>query len=157
KRPADAMAALARLRHPGAHLAIAGDGPLLDDLRRLAVALGIQDRVHLLGHRDDVPTLARGSAAVLLLSSQEGLPRSLMEAMSLEVPVIGTDIRGTRELLSGGCGILVPVGDVQAAAAAMDRILADPAEARARGRRGRSIIASNYSLGCILEMHDALY
>jgi glycosyltransferase involved in cell wall biosynthesis len=157
KRHADALAALAGLRHAGAHLAIAGDGPLVDQLRRLAVRLGIQDRVHLLGQREDVPTLARGSAAVLLLSSQEGLPRSVMEAMSLEVPVIGTDVRGTRDLLSSGCGVMVPVGDIRAASGAMHQILADPEKARAMGRRGRSVIATGYSLDQVLAMHDALY
>jgi glycosyltransferase involved in cell wall biosynthesis len=157
KRHADALAALAGLRHPGAHLAIAGDGPLLEELRQLAVRLGIRERVHLLGHRGDVPALARAATAVLLLSTQEGLPRSVMEAMSLEVPVIGTDIRGTRDLLAGRCGIVVPVGDIGATSEAMYRILADPDEARAMGRRGRSIIASGYSLDRILGMHDRLY
>lgn len=57
-------------------------------------------------------------------------------AISLEVPVIGSDIRRTRELLEDGCGLLVPTGDAPRLREAMMHVLNDPEEARAMGRRG---------------------
>lgn len=156
KRHQDVLHAFARLGRPEAHLALAGDGPLEPTMQQLARTLGIQDRVHFLGFRRDIPTLIRASSAVLLSSRQEGLPRSIMEALCLEVPCIGSDIRGTRDLLADGCGILVPVGDVEGWARAMARIIDDPAEAKAMGRQGR-IRMNDYDLRHIVRMHEELY
>jgi glycosyltransferase involved in cell wall biosynthesis len=80
-----------------------------------------------------------------------------MESLALEVPVIGTDIRGTRELLDDGCGILVPVGDVQALAEAMRRMTTRTDEAAAMGRRGRRKVQGSYELRNALRQTEALY
>ena len=146
KRHRDALAAFARLGRPDVWLALAGTGPLVDEMKRRAAELGVADRVRFLGVRRDIPALVRASVAVLLPSEREGLPRSAMESMSLGVPVIGSRIRGTADLLEGGCGLLVPVGDSAALADALARILDHPEEAREMARRGREWVAS-YHLG----------
>ncbi len=156
KRNEDILRAFARLAHSEAHLAFAGEGPLLEEMQHLASKLGIQHQVHFLGFRQDVPVLIRASVATLLSSSQEGLPRSVMESMSLEIPVIGTEIRGTRDLLEGGYGILVKVGDVEGLTQAMAWVLDHPKEAQATGRRGRERI-THYELQLILKLHETLY
>jgi glycosyltransferase involved in cell wall biosynthesis len=156
KRNEDILRAFARLAHSEAHLAFAGEGPLLEEMQHLASKLGIQHQVHFLGFRQDVPVLIRASVATLLSSSQEGLPRSVMESMSLEIPVIGTEIRGTRDLLEGGYGILVKVGDVEGLTQAMAWVLDHPKEAQAMGRRGRERI-THYELQLILKLHETLY
>lgn len=157
KHHADALRAFARLSRADAHLALAGEGSLLEPMRALAADLNVADRMHFLGYRRDIPALVRAATALLLVSEQEGLPVSVMEALSLETPVIGTDIRGTRELLAGGCGLVVPVGGVEALANAMERILRDPEEARTMGRRGRAKVKERYDLDSIIKMHEALY
>jgi len=156
KRNEDILRAFARLAYSEAHLAFAGEGPLLEEMQHLASKLGIQHQVHFLGFRQDVPVLIRASVATLLSSSQEGLPRSVMESMSLEIPVIGTEIRGTRDLLEGGYGILVKVGDVEGLTQAMAWVLDHPKEAQAMGRRGRERI-THYELQLILKLHETLY
>lgn len=156
KRHRDALAAFARLDRPDTRLAFAGTGPLVDEMKRRAAELGVADRVHFLGVRRDIPALVRASVAVLLPSEQEGLPRSAMESMSLGVPVVGSRIRGTADLLEGGGGVLVPVGDVAALTDALARILDHPEEAREMGRHGRERVAS-YHLKTIITLHDALY
>jgi glycosyltransferase involved in cell wall biosynthesis len=90
KRHEDLIRAFARMTDARSHLLLAGNGPLVPKMRELATTLGLGKRVHFLGFRDDIPTLMRASRAVLLVSAQEGLPRSVMEALCLEVPVIGT-------------------------------------------------------------------
>jgi glycosyltransferase involved in cell wall biosynthesis len=156
KRHRDALAAFARLDRPDARLAFAGTGPLVDEMKRRAAELGVADRVHFLGVRRDIPALVRASVAVLLPSQQEGLPRSAMESMSLGVPVVGSRIRGTADLLEGGGGVLVPVGDLTTLTDALARILDHPEEAREMGRRGRERVAS-YHLDTIIALHEALY
>jgi glycosyltransferase involved in cell wall biosynthesis len=156
KRPQDVLRAFARLARPKACLAFAGDGPLMQEMKELASQLGVQNQVHFLGYRKDIPTLMRASVATVLASEQEGLPRSIMESLCLETPVIGTDIRGIRDLLAEGCGVLIQVGDVEALACAIAHILDHPQEARMMGKRGRECM-STYDLRHIIQLHETLY
>lgn len=156
KRHDDAIRALALLGRADVHLALAGVGPTMARIRRLAATLGISERVHLLGFRRDIPALVRASAATLLVSTREGLPRSSMESLYLETPVIGSDIRGIRDLLTGDYGRLVPVGDIPAIAEAMAWILDHPIEANAMGMRGHERMG-DYALQKIIPLHEDLY
>lgn len=156
KHPQDVLKAFAKLARPDVHLAFAGDGPMLAQMQQLASDFGTKNQVHFLGHRRDVPTLMRASVATLLASEQEGLPRSVMESLSLEIPAIGTDIRGTRDLLEGGCGLLVKLGDIDGLAQAMAWVLDRPVAAREMAQRGRKSILA-YELQNILKQYEALY
>jgi glycosyltransferase involved in cell wall biosynthesis len=156
KRHSDCLHAFARCGRPDAVLAFLGDGPLEDAMRQLAASLGIADRVRFLGYRRDISKLIRLARATILPSAQEGLPRSVMESLCLEVPVIGSRIRGTSDLLDQGGGLLVPVGDVAALAAAMQRMIDHPDEARAMGERGRRGMA-DYDQRAIVRLHEELY
>jgi glycosyltransferase involved in cell wall biosynthesis len=156
KRHTDVFQAFARLDRPGTLLALAGSGPQETSLRRLAASAGIADRVRFLGERRDVPALVRASCATVLASGREGLPRSVLESLSLGVPVIGSRIRGVADLLDGGCGILVQCRDVAGITGAMAHILDHPEEARAMGRRSRERMAA-YDLRHILKLHEELY
>lgn len=156
KRHWDLLRAFARLARPQVHLALAGDGKLQAQMQQLAADLGIQNRVHFLGYRQDIQVLMRACVAILLPSEQEGLPRSIMEAMCLESPVIGSNIRGIRDLLEGGYGLLVQKGDVNALAEAMAWVLDNPEAAKRMGQRGRERMAT-YELEQIINMHEILY
>ncbi len=85
-------------------------------------------RVRFLGYRRDVPEVLRAADLFVLPSHREGMPRSVIEAMMTGLPVVATDIRGTREEVADEkTGILVPVGNAEALAAALHRLVADPA------------------------------
>lgn len=156
KRHRDLLEAFAALSRTDCHLAFAGEGPLKQEMQALAEKLGVQRCVHFLGYRRDIPALVRASLAVVLPSEREGLPRSVMESMSLEVPVIGTDIRGMRDLLADECGLLFAVGDTRQLAARIDWALDHPNELAAMGRRGRQKMA-DYDTKKIIAAHEALY
>lgn len=156
KRPADVIRALAKMEHRHAQLLIAGTGPLRGELALLAKQLSVADRVHFLGFRRDIPVLLRASKALLLASEHEGLPRSVMEAMCMETPVVGVRIRGVEDLLEDGCGFLVEKGDCDGLAHAMDHVLEEPDDARAAAARARAKMA-RYDIGMILKQHEALY
>jgi glycosyltransferase involved in cell wall biosynthesis len=155
KRHVDALRAFAAIPGPSV-LLLAGDGPLRNELQRLASDLGIAERVFFLGRRPDVPVLMKLSNTVILVSSQEGLPRCVMEAMAMGKPVIGTDIRGTRDLLAKGSGLLVPVGDITAIAAAMKELAENPALGVAMGQQGIEAV-KEYDLDNVIRLHDELY
>jgi glycosyltransferase involved in cell wall biosynthesis len=156
KHPQDVLKAFAKLARPDVHLAFAGDGPMLAQLHQLASDLDVKNQVHFLGNRRDVPTLMRASVATLLTSEQEGLPRSVMESLSLEIPAIATKIRGTQELLESGCGFLFDVGDIDGFAKAMAWMLDRPEEVREMGKRGRERMAA-CDLQQIIKLHEELY
>ena len=156
KRHQDILKALARLGRSEVHLAFAGTGPLMEQMQLLASELGIQNQVHFLGYRQDIPALIRASTATLLASEREGLPRSVMESLCLEIPVIGTQTRGIRDLLEGDCGLIVMLGDVEGLAHAMARILDRPEEAKMMGKRGRERM-KGYEVRQIIKLYDRLY
>jgi glycosyltransferase involved in cell wall biosynthesis len=156
KRLQDILKAYARLARPEICLAFAGNGVLMEQMQQLALQLNLQNQVRFLGVRRDIPTLMRAAVATLLVSEQEGLPRCVMESMSLETPVIGTNIRGTRDLLTEDCGLLVEIGDVEAITKAMAWILDHPEEARIIGKRGRERMA-DYDMKEIIRLHASLY
>jgi glycosyltransferase involved in cell wall biosynthesis len=157
KRHGDALRALARLADPKVHLAFAGIGRLMDPTQTTAAALGLGSQTHFLGYRTDIPTLIRASRATILPSSAEGVPACVRESLAMEVPAIGTDVRGTHELLEDGCGILVPSGDVQALAEAMRWMVEHPDEALGMGRKGRQKMPGRYELRHVLQQTEALY
>ncbi len=156
KRHGDALQAFARMRHREAHLVLAGEGPLSGEMTRLAEQLAILHRVHFVGFRRDVPVLLRAAAMSILPSEREGLPKSIMEALNMGLPVVGTSVRGIRDLLADGAGLLVPLGDAQRLAEAMDWILDHPVESRSMGETGRGRMHL-YERGHILKLHQDLY
>lgn len=119
------LRAFAQLERPGDRLLILGEGKERPALERLASRLGIAERLDLHGFvSDPYPFLARTSA-LALSSRREGLPNALVEALALGTPVVATDCTGgVRALLQEGrLGPLVPVGDADALAQALDRTL----------------------------------
>jgi glycosyltransferase involved in cell wall biosynthesis len=156
KRHQDLLNALAKVANPQVHLALAGEGPIQPKMAELAQQLGIAKQVHFLGYRQDIPTLIQAANAVLLVSQQEGLPRSIMEAMCLNTPVIGSNIRGTQDLLSNGCGLLVPLGDTNALAQAMSQVVEDPDSLAVMATKAQTKIAS-YDLKKILQQYSEIY
>jgi glycosyltransferase involved in cell wall biosynthesis len=158
KRHKDMLQALAQLKRPDVHLAFAGKGSAasLDEIKKLINKLGVKNQVHLLGYRRDISTLMCSSVAVLLTSKREGLPKSIMEALCLGIPVIGTAIRGTSDLLADNSGLLVNVGDITALSNAMSWVLDHVQEAKEMGERGRARMF-NYDINNILDLHEKLY
>ncbi len=110
-----------------ASLQIAGVGPNRERLVALAAELGVADDVHLLGWRDDPYSILQDSDIFVLSSTTEGFGIVLVEALACGLPVVSTDCRsGPREILEDSrSGLLVPVGDPEAMATAILRLLED--------------------------------
>ena len=151
-------AELLKVIRDDAHLLVIGDGPLRRRLQRFRYLMRIEDRVHLLGHRDDVPRLMPHFDVLWLASGYEGLPNSVMEAMSYAVPVVATDIPGNRELVEHGkTGFLVGVGERAGFARWTEKILADPQLARRLGQAGQEKVRREYPVETMIERYTRLY
>ena len=122
-------------KNPRARLLLAGEGPLREDIERQIQALGLGERVRLLGRRMDVPDMLAAVDLFAIASRWEGNPLAVMEAMSAGVPVIATRVGGVPELVSDGeTGILVAPGEPAILASAICRLLDDAARRAAMGR-----------------------
>lgn len=152
------LSAFAQL-HGGSHLAIAGAGPLKEELLRQARDLNISTRVRFLDFEPDVLRWLQAADGFVLASRWEGLPMVLLEAAACELPIAATAAPGTRELIvDGQSGFLSPVGDAGALAASMKRIQhLDPSERAAMAMRARIEIAGKFSLESALDRWESLY
>jgi glycosyltransferase involved in cell wall biosynthesis len=116
-----------------------GDGPDRGAVEAQIAALGLADRVELLGVRRDVPALLARTHLFVLASRQEGFPLATLEAMRAGLPVIASDVGGVREAVEHEqTGMLIPRGDTDRLREALQRLLLDPglrAELGAAGRR----------------------
>ncbi|MFC1465579.1 MAG: glycosyltransferase family 4 protein [Candidatus Brachytrichaceae bacterium NZ_4S206] len=156
KRHRDVIRALKLLQRKDVVLCFAGDGPTRAKMVDFVNSAGLAEQVRFLGFREDIPALLRIVTATVLPSEREGLPRSVLESLAMSVPVVGTDIRGVRDLLQEGTGILVPVGDIRRLAEALVFLADNPQEACRMGQLGRQLI-QKYSLDNVLRLHEALY
>jgi glycosyltransferase involved in cell wall biosynthesis len=135
--------ALARLQRSDAVAMLVGQdfeagGAYRRELESRAAALGVAERVVFAGYRDDVPALLAASDVFVLPSRIEGLPLTVLEAMAAGKPVVATRVGGTPEaVVDGETGLLVPPGDIDALAHALDALLGDPVGARVLGEAGR--------------------
>lgn len=110
---------------------IVGDGPQYDLCRQLIAQLDLVDCAHMLGFRADVAAVLAGMDLLLITSDHEGLPMTLLEAMSLEVPVVASAVGGIPQALGHGqCGRLVHAQQAKAYVAAVLELLADPVSRR---------------------------
>jgi glycosyltransferase involved in cell wall biosynthesis len=147
------------LANAPARVAIAGRGPLLDELKQQAHQLGIASRVMFLGVRQDVAALLSAADGFVLSSAWEGMPNVIMEALASGVPVVATRVGGVPELVENDkSGFLVPAGDSGALTQAMRRLMSLSADQRRQmGQHGRDHIAAHYSLPAMADRWIALY
>ena len=153
----DTLAAVRRLRESvgDVHAVIVGDGPDREELEREAAETG--GWAHVLGPRDDVPALLALSDLAVVPSKAEAMPMIIIEAMALEVPVVGTDVGDVRGILEeAGSGISVPVDDFEAFYGACQEVLADPSLHR-RLAEGARKSSPAYDSSVMADRYDTLF
>jgi succinoglycan biosynthesis protein ExoA len=131
---------------PTARFLIFGSGPRRAGLGRLAMQLGVADRIRFAGLVAEFPSLVRGVDLVVNPSLTEEMPNVLLEAMAAQVPVIATAVGGVPELADAGRACrLVPAGDVDAIAAAAIAVLVDPKSLASLGQAGYERVQTAFS------------
>lgn len=145
-------------KHPQAHFVLVGDGELRQAIENQIAELNLAGKVHLLGYRDDAALLARAFDLSVLTSLHEGLPNSVMEAMSAGIPVVATDVGGTRELITDCVtGFLVPPADSTALAERINRMIEQDQERALIAARGREFVLSNFGMSRMVSSVERLY
>lgn len=143
---------------PQLRIAFAGDGDRRGELQEAVRTVGLEGHVSFLGQRDDVPALLAASDSFVLPSLWEGLPMALIEAMASGLPIIATDVSGTRQvMIPPATGLVVAPGNVPELTQAMMSLLSDPDKARAMGEAARERVATSFSARQQAQLHRDLY
>ena len=139
-------------------LIIVGDGPERKGLERFARQCGIEERVEFAGFRSDRLSYMRGFDIFVLPSELEGVPRCLMECMALGVPVIASNIPGSRTLVQPGTtGTLFEAGDFSQLKDAITTLLHDTEKREDMAARGRQYVREHFSATAMFAQYLDLY
>lgn len=151
-------AAVSVRRHvPGVRFILVGQGPLEQDLRREARALGLDGTVLFAGRREDVPRILHALDVFALPSIHEGLSIALIEAMAAGKPVVATRVGGVTEVVSDGThGFVVPPADPRALSEAILTLLGDESLRTRFGEAGRRR-ASDFDISTAVKRVEQVY
>ena len=120
--------------------------------------MGLTGKVLLLGARNDVPEIMKVMNVYCLSSLMEGLPLSLLEAMSAGLPVVGTDVRGIRDVIADGqTGLLVPSDSPERLSEALIRVLTDEELARDLSTQGQRYVLREHSVEKWVGRYESLF
>ena len=140
------------------HLVIAGYGPLRDVVDNYAAHGEGGKHCHVLGHVRDVRGVLSAADMFISTSRWEGLPLAVIEAMAASLPVAGTNVPGTRDVVQQGqTGLLVAPDDVVALANNVQRLAANIALRRRMGAAGLQRATEHFSINATVAAHEALY
>ncbi len=143
---------------PGAHVALAGDGVEEGALRDLAARLGVTDRLHLLGWRSDVAALMETADILACPSRIEPLGNVVIEAWARGLPVVASRAAGPAWLIRDGAdGLLVPLEDADALAAAIRRVADDPALGNRLAEAGRGRFQAEFTEVAVVARYLSLF
>lgn len=146
----EAAAAVARRRDCA--FVIVGEGELYAELNRRARELGVAHRFRLLGFRSDIGEILNALDVFVFPSLEEGLGTSLLDALLLRRPTVATRVGGIPEVVRHEAnGLLVEPGDAGALAAAIERLLGDPEEARRLGVEGSRTVEERFGVDAMVE------
>ncbi|MEM9160223.1 MAG: glycosyltransferase family 4 protein [Verrucomicrobiota bacterium] len=131
---------------PHLYLIVFGRGPIEAELKAAAIELGLENRVVFAGFRNDLPRWVGALDLLVHPAYMEGLGNVLLQAAAAGVPCIGTRVGGIPEAMGGGkTGILIPVGDSDALAEAISRMLSDSSLRRRFAEEGPRFVDSGFT------------
>jgi glycosyltransferase involved in cell wall biosynthesis len=148
----------AREQLPDVELWIVGDGVQRVELEQQSAALGLEANVKFWGQQLDVAPFYASADAFIMSSISEGLPMSLLQALSAGLPVIVTDVGGMAEVARlSRAGTVVPVSDTRAMAAAIVQMALNPEQRQAFSQDGAAAFQSHFTLPVMVEEYMRLY
>jgi len=143
---------------PGTRFVWCGEGEMREATEAFARDLGVHNAFSFLGFRQDVKDIMNTFDIFLLSSIFEGLPYTLLEAMALGIPIVATDVVGSRDvIINGENGILVPSKSPTQLAEALIDLLNDPEKRQKMGDKGKSLLHEQYSLKKMVFDTEAVY
>ncbi len=146
-------------RLPGVHCVLAGQGEMEAELKAMTAALGLSERVHFLGYRQDVPRVLAALDVFILTSDREGMANAMLEAMAAGVPVVSTPVSGADEALyedRGRVPGLIVQPDPRLLAEAVQGILDVPAVRLAMSQEGRRRARERFSFAGMVDAWEGV-
>jgi glycosyltransferase involved in cell wall biosynthesis len=156
----DLLAAFDRLyaTDPTVKLKMLGDGSQRAELEEQAASLKSASAIEFLGFRSDRLALLSQFDLFVMTSSLEGIPRCLMEAMAVGVPIVAYDIPGVDQLVQHGeTGLLAPLGDVSALVNCCNQVLTNPELAQDMAAKARTLIDHRFSAARMAREYESLF
>jgi glycosyltransferase involved in cell wall biosynthesis len=145
-------------KSPEARVFLVGEGECLPKVRAEAERLGVGGRILFTGFRTDVPSLIAGADVFVMCSVLEGLCTSLLDALALRRPAVGSAVGGIPEvLIDGVTGLTVPPSDPDALAAAVLRVLADRGLSARFAEAGRRHVEEKFTVDAMVDGTLAVY
>ncbi|MFK7910218.1 MAG: glycosyltransferase family 4 protein [Akkermansiaceae bacterium] len=156
KQPAQLLRFL--VKNSSVQLDLVGDGPDEQSTKELAEKLGVADRVVFHGHVDNIYPLLKQADIFALVSDWEGFPMSTLEAMSVGLPTIVSDVGGAGEAIDDGVtGYAIPRGDETNLHKRLAELLDDPAKREVMGRKASELFDQKFQLGSMVDQTLTLY
>ncbi len=144
------LRAFAIMEDDKVHCILAGEGPEREELERLAVELGVRNRVHFLGYRTDIGNILGALNVFVVTSDSEGMNNAMLEAMAAGVPIVTTPVSGVAEALRSNARGVSPGVVVQqhpvAIARALSRLLMDEAQRKRMADAGVARVSETFSM-----------
>jgi glycosyltransferase involved in cell wall biosynthesis len=158
KAPEDLVQAVAAAGRSDVFGVWIGGGPQRDEVASLVARLGLSDRFRLVGERSDVPALLPGLDVFAMASRYEGLPCSIVEAMTAGLPVVATAVNSVPDVVvPGETGLLVPPGRPDLLANAIRYLVDHPSVAARLGANGRAALGERLTPSALGEVLDQTY
>lgn len=157
KNHALVIRALAKLNDPNIHYAICGKGPLKEELQHLSRQLAIEQQVHFLGTRKDVPEILLTSDLFVFPSYREGLSVAMMEAMASGLPIVASNIRGNSDLINEEGGYLIEPNDLSGFSEAILKMYQQPKETKIRMGNVNKNQVEKYDIDNVIKEMEELY
>lgn len=146
-------------KFPSAHLLIVGDGPRRQHLMEKIAATSLTGRIHLIGHREDIPdVLAAMDLFALPSYANEGVPQAIMQAMAMELPVVSTMVGSIDEAVEDGVtGYLIEPKNTLLLEEKLTMLLGDETLRRQMGKAGRNRAQARFSLDAMLDAMEKVF
>lgn len=145
-------------KFPNLQILFLGDGELREGLEEQTKDRDLDETIEFLGTRQDIPDFLSASDMFVLPSLWEGLPMALVEAMASGLPIVATNVSGSKQaILPGKTGLLVPPGDVQELEKAITYLLSNPEIGKQMGAAARLRADEEFSAAKHAQDHLALY
>jgi len=153
------LEAFAELARDDVCLAVVGNGPQRENLKRRIFELGIRRRIFMPGNLNDVrPWLQAMDVFALPSYANEGVPQSIMQAMACELPVVSTPVGSIEELvINGETGMLVAPKNVSALASALDELISNHSLREKFGRAGRVRVENRFTDKVMLDRMEEIF
>ncbi len=144
-------------KYPDIVLFVLGEGEERGKLEKQVRDLGLENNIFLLGNKGNVNDYLNTADIFVSSSLWEGLPTVILEAMACQLPVVATDVGGTREMVKEACsGFLVEPKNPQVLSDKIDRLLSSPQKEK-MGEQGREVVKGEFSLETMVDNYQKIY